>query len=135
MLWRAVLCCAVCLQQRQADVALSSKRLAELREEVSRRQGQLDSLESLYAERQESLRQTANELAFRRGELSTLESSLSESLRRKADAEYQALEERLRRCGRIVNVGRICCCYCLAAHLVDMWQFSDYKCTIRQGLQ
>lgn len=115
------LCCALCLQQRQADVALSSKRLAELREEVSRRQGQLDSLESLYAERQESLRQTANELAFRRGELSTLESSLSESLRRKADAEYQALEERLRRCGRVVSVGsqcRICCCHSLAAHLV-----------------
>jgi chromosome segregation ATPase len=85
------------LQQRQADVALSSKRLAELREEVSRRQGQLDSLEALHAERQESLRQTANELSWRRGELSTLESSLSESLRRKADAEYQLLEERLRR--------------------------------------
>lgn len=78
---------------------MSTKRLAELREEVSRRQGQLDSLEALYAERQESLRQTANELAYRRGELSTLESSLSDSLRRKADAEYQALEERLRRYG------------------------------------
>lgn len=94
-----VYCVACCrrLQQRQADVALSNRRLAELRDEVSRRQGQLDSLEALYAERQESLRQTAHQLACRRGELSTLESSLSESLRRKADAEYQALEERLRR--------------------------------------
>lgn len=89
--------CLRVLQQRQADLTLSSKRLAEVREEVGRRQGQLDSLEALYAERQESLRQTANELAWRRGELSTLESSLSESLRRKADAEYQVLEERLRR--------------------------------------
>lgn len=99
---RSLLCvccvaCCHCLQQRQADVALSNRRLAELRDEISRRQGQLDSLEALYAERQESLRQTAHELACRRGELSTLESSLSESLRRKADAEYHALEERLRR--------------------------------------
>lgn len=90
-------CWLVWLQQRQADVSLTTKRLQELREEVTRRQGQLESLEALYSERQESLRQTANELAWRRGELSTLESSLSESLRRKADAEFQALEEQLRR--------------------------------------
>lgn len=78
-------------------MALATRRLHELRDEVGRRQSQLDSLEGLYSERQDSLRQTANELAKRRGELATLESSLSESLRRKADAEYQALEEQLRR--------------------------------------
>lgn len=90
-------CVWLLVQQRQADVALSTKRLQELREEATRRQAQLESLEALYSERQESLRQTANELAWRRGELSTLESSLSESLRRQADTEYQAVEEQLRR--------------------------------------
>jgi chromosome segregation ATPase len=85
------------LQQRNADLVLANRRLSELREEVSRRQAQLDSVEGLYSERQEALRNVAAELARRRGELSTLEGGLSDSLRRKADSEYQAVEEQLRR--------------------------------------
>jgi septal ring factor EnvC (AmiA/AmiB activator) len=87
---------AACQQQRAADIQLAARRLQDLKEEAARRPAQLDSLDALYSERQESLRHTAAELARRRGELSTLESSLSESLRRKADAEFQALEEQLR---------------------------------------
>lgn len=85
------------MQQGQADVQVANRRLADLREEVARRQSQLESLDSLYNERQASLRDTAAELAKRRGELSTLQCGLSDTLRKKADAEYQALEEQLRR--------------------------------------
>jgi chromosome segregation ATPase len=85
------------VQQRNADLVLANRRLSELREEVARRQAQLESVEGLYSERQEALRSTAAELARRRGELSTLEGGLSDSLRRKADSEYQAVEEQLRR--------------------------------------
>jgi chromosome segregation ATPase len=84
---------------------------------VTRRQGQLDSLEALYAERQDSLRQTAHELAWQRGELSTLESSLSESLRRKADAEYQSLEDSLRRC--VYGRWRVYACMCVLKSLAE----------------
>jgi hypothetical protein len=84
-------------QQRNADLVLANRRLSELREEVSRRQSQLESVEGLYSERQEALRNAAAELARRRGELSTLEGGLSDSLRRKADSEFQAVEEQLRR--------------------------------------
>lgn len=76
---------------------LANRRLAELREEVARRQSQLESVDALYSERQEALRAAAAELAKRRGELSTLEGGLSDSLRRKTDAEFQTLEEQLRR--------------------------------------
>lgn len=87
------------MQQRQADVQMINRRLADLREEVARRQSQLESLDSLYSERQASLRDTAAELAKRLGELSTIESGLSDTLRKKADAEFHALEEQLTRSG------------------------------------
>lgn len=74
-----------------------SNRLVDLRDEVARRQDQLECLDVMHKERQVSLRETATELAKRRGELSTFESGLSDALRKKADAEYQALEEQLRK--------------------------------------
>lgn len=92
-LW--LMCCL--LQQRQADVQVSTSRLADIREELARRQSHLESLDSLYNERQAALRQTAVELAKSRGELSTLDSGLSASLRKKTDSEYQVLEDQLRR--------------------------------------
>eukprot|EP00775_Hariotina_reticulata_P011023 gene11023-11177_t len=89
-------------QQHAADVLVTSSRLKDLEREVAERHSQLESVNNLISEREQFLQKVAADLAKKRGELSTVEGGLSASLRRKADTEYQALEEALSRTRRTV---------------------------------
>lgn len=78
-----------------------TRRLEEQQDALSHGQVQLRALEHAQRERADALRAAAAELAARRGEATgpIAGADLSEALRRKADAECRALEERSRRCG------------------------------------
>jgi len=87
----------VVLQQHAADALVAGNRLQQLEREVAERQSQLVSVNNLINDREQCLQKVAADLAKKRGDLSTAEGGLSASLRQKADAEYQALEQALSR--------------------------------------
>jgi len=92
-----LLAVVVVVQQHAADALVAGSRLKELEMEVAERQSQLAAVNNLITDREQSLQRVAADLAKKRGELSTVEGGLSASLRQKADAEYQALEQALSR--------------------------------------
>lgn len=84
-------------QVRTAELELTTRRLSELQADVSHCQAEMRSVEAETSTKKSQLTQLLAGIAKRRGEISTIESGLSEQLRKKTDAEYQAAEEKLAR--------------------------------------